>query len=274
VLQGGSQIGDWTLRAKCNAAAGSIEIRAAKLMPGAPVLGFPVGAGQYNPAHYRADEGGGINTAVTPNRPMRYDWEHPRSLLLPVGAGSGLCAASFVPPDPNPVRRCAGNQILVGFDFMTGRAECQTVAGGPCTGERALKYVNNVWVCENAMTDATLDSMAWNRVQVVVPQIATAQTNARIAAVVPGMISTNINNNNNNFVFPRDAQVVADSNAFTNQKFTNMINGATYDLISSSDSTCALLANFTCAAGYYSYGIEARMYTSGNNCRNRCKKIQ
>jgi hypothetical protein len=168
VLQGGSQIGDWTLRAKCNATAGSIEIRAAKLMPGAPVLNFPVGAGQYNPAHYREDEGGGINIVGTSSRPMRYDWEHPRSLLLPVGAGVGLCAAAFVPADHNPVRRCAGNQILVGFDFMTGRAECQTVAGGPCTAERALKYVNNTWVCEKAMTDATLDAMAWSRVQVVV----------------------------------------------------------------------------------------------------------
>jgi prepilin-type N-terminal cleavage/methylation domain-containing protein len=274
VRQGGTQIGDWTLRARCNATAGSIEIRAAKLMPGAPVLNFPVGPGQYNPAHYRVDEGGGINTAVTPNRPMRYDWEHPRSLLLPVGAGVGLCAASFVPADPNPVRRCAGNQILVGFDFMTGRAECQTVAGGPCTGERALKYVNNTWVCENAMTDATLDSMAWNRVQVLVPQIATLQTNARISAQVPGMISREISRNNRDFVAVGDRNIVTQSNTFTQTKFNNMVNGARYDLIQSNDSDCALLRNFTCRDGYFAYGLENRMQTEGNNCRIRCQAIQ
>jgi type II secretory pathway pseudopilin PulG len=274
VRQGGSRIGDWTLRARCNATAGSIEIRAAKLTAGAPVLNFPVGAGQYNPAHYQADEGGGINTQVTPNRPMRYDWEHPRSLLLPVGAGVGLCAAAFTPPDPNPVRRCAGNQILVGFDFMTGRAECQTVAGGPCTAERALKYVNNTWICENAMTDATLDAMAWGRVQVVVPQVATTQTNARIGAVVPGMINTGITNNNNSVVFPRDADTVSQSNTFTQTKFNNMVNGARYDLIQSNDSDCALIANFTCAYGYFAYGLENRMQSEGNNCRIRCQAIQ
>lgn len=167
---------------------------------GAPTVDFPVSGAQYNPAHYVADEVGGQNRAI-PGRQLRYDWEHPKSLLIPLGSG-GLCSQWFAAPINPTAQRCALGSILVGFNGQRRVAICQPFAN--CNGDMAPKYRNGQWFCEQAETTAMLHAVMDNRVNVVQTPAAINIANQRINALVPGMIASRITNNNNNFVLPRD----------------------------------------------------------------------
>jgi prepilin-type N-terminal cleavage/methylation domain-containing protein len=267
---GGSMFGAWTVRARCNVAQQSIEVRAARRTPGAPIVNFPVSGGQYNAAHYVSDEVGGVNRDV-PGRQLRYDWEHPKSLLIPLGPG-GLCSDWFAAPSSPTAQRCAPGTILVGFDGLRKIATCQPFA--TCNGDNAPKYRNGQWVCEQAETTATLNTIMDNRINAVQRQPAINIANQQITTLVPGMITTRITNNNNSFVLPRDTTTITNANSFTQNKFNYMGSGPTITYTESDDSDCANWGRMSCPTGYYAYGFEFRMPSSGNNCRIMCRRIQ
>ncbi len=267
---GGSMFGQWTIRARCNVAQQSIEVRAARRTQGAPIVDFPVSGGLYNPAHYVADELGGVNRNV-PGRQLRYDWEHPKSLLIPLGPG-GLCSDWFAAPTSPTAQLCAPGSILVGFDGQRRTATCQPFAN--CSGDNAPKYRNGQWVCEQAETTATLQTVIDNRIVAVQTQPAINIANQRINALVPGMISTRVTNNNNNFVFPRDTTALNNAKNFTQNKFNYMASNPNITYTESNDSDCAHWGRMSCPTGWYTMGFEFRMPSSGNNCRIMCRRIQ
>ncbi len=268
---GGSMFGSWTVRAKCNVAQQSIEVRAARRTQGAPIRDFPVSGGQYNPAHYVTDEAGGINRAV-PGRQLRYDWEHPKSLLIPLGPG-GLCSDWFAAPSSPTAQRCAPGSILVGFDGLRKIATCQPFAN--CNGDNAPKYRNGQWVCEQAETTATLNTIMDNRINAVQTQPAINIANQRINALVPGMITAKISANNTGFVVPRDATTLTNAKNFTQSKFDYMASSPTITYTRSTPSDCADWGQLTCPNNYFAFGFEFRMPVSASvNCRIMCRRIQ
>jgi hypothetical protein len=268
---GGSRFGAWTVRAKCNVAQQNIEVRAARLNPGAPIRDFPVSGGQYNPAHYVADEVGGVNRDVA-GRQLRYDWEHPKSLLILLGPG-GLCSDWFAAPTNPTAQRCAAGSILVGFDGQRRIASCQPFAN--CSGDNAPKYRNGQWVCEQAETTATLNNVIDNRINAVQTQPAINIANQQINALVPGMITAKINANNTDFVVPRDATTLTNAKNFTQSKFDYMSSSPTITYTESTPSGCANWGRMTCPDSYFAFGFEYRMPVSASvNCRIMCRRIQ
>ncbi len=271
VAASGTVIGQWTVRAKCNTILGRIEVRSARLNPGAPIFDFPVAAGQYNPVHYVADEMGGVN--LVSGRPLRYDWEHPRGDLIDPGR-PGLCADWFAPPAAaNP---CPVGQILIGFNVITGQRTCAPFVAN-CSGDQLPRYINDQWVCQRAIPDSYVEGRTdgvMNAQQGWITNTMTTTSNNIINAVVPGMIDAAINNNNNNVVIPSDQNAYNQATGFTQTKFNNMVNGEIYERRVNGDNSCAQLNNSTCPNGYYLQAVEFKMVTAGSHCRIQCRRIQ
>ena len=281
VAAAGGVIGLWTVRAKCNTVLGRIELRAARLTPGAPILNFPVAAGQYNAAHYIADEMGGVNLVT--GRALRYDWEHPRGDLIEPGR-PGLCADWFVPPAA--VTPCPVGQILTGYNVVTGQRACSPFVAN-CSGDQLPRYINDQWVCQRAIPDSYVEGRTngvMTNQQGWITNTMTTISNDRINAVVPGMIDTAINNNNNNVVIPRDTNAENQARNYTQNRFNYMAsNGDFYERRVSGDNSCALLNNSTCPNGYYLLGVEFKpsyldtdgvtVLQAGSGCRIRCRRI-
>jgi hypothetical protein len=280
VAAAGSVIGLWTVRAKCNTALGRIELRSARLNPGAPILNFPVAAGQYNPAHYVADEMGGVNLVT--GRQLRYDWEHPRGDLIEPGR-PGLCSDWFAPPVA--VTPCPVGQILTGYNVVTKQRTCSPFVAN-CSGDQLPRYINDQWVCQRAIPDSYVEGRTngvMTNQQGWITNTMTTTSNNIINAVVPGQIDTAINNNNNNVVIPRDTTAYNNANSYTQNRFSYMANnGDFYEKWGDGDSYCALLNNTTCPSGYYLMGVEFKVYyldsasmvqAAGTGCRIRCRRI-
>jgi hypothetical protein len=271
VAAAGSVIGLWTVRAKCNTALGRIELRGARLNPGAPILNFPVAAGQYNPVHYVADEMGGVNLVT--GRQLRYDWEHPRGDLIEAGR-PGLCADWFAPPAA--VTPCPVGQILTGYNVVTNQRSCSPFVAN-CSGDQLPRYINDQWVCQRAIPDSYVEGRTngvMTAQQSWIAATMTTTSNNIINSVVPGQIDTAIAQNNTDVVIPGDSRAYTRATDFTKTKFNNMVNGAVYEKRVSGDNSCAQLNNSTCPDGYYLQAVEWKMVTAGSGCRIQCRRIQ
>jgi hypothetical protein len=145
----GGRIGDWTVRARC--AAGGLDIRAARLTPGATGAALDF-TGAYNQSNFFSDEMGGQNAAVG-NRPLRYDWDHPKGRLFTAGL-NGLCPEWFAAPATAVT--CPGQQYMTGFNIMQGTPVCSNdlVARMDNTESRLTGAENRLTGAENRLTGA------------------------------------------------------------------------------------------------------------------------
>ncbi len=95
---------------------------------------------------------GGLNSFVTPPRPLRYDWEHPRRLVVPLSTGaSGLCGSWFGGAAVAAPMSCPTGQEFVGVDFVTRTLICQPRVTLNCDYGQAISGTNpdGTPVCTN-----------------------------------------------------------------------------------------------------------------------------
>jgi type II secretory pathway pseudopilin PulG len=92
VPRSGLVLGPWTLRAYCKTSDGSLDLRAAKLRPGAPsgADDWRSPGSTVNPANFLRDE----MDSNFANASGSYSWNHPKSRLFEAGS-AGLCANRF-----------------------------------------------------------------------------------------------------------------------------------------------------------------------------------
>jgi hypothetical protein len=143
VPSGGGRTGDWTVRAQC--AAGGLDIRAAKMAPSATAAAMNFSAA-YVASNFLSDEMGGNNQNVPGERPLRYDWDHPKGRLFIPGTG-GLCADWFVPPAAATEVNCPAGQYMMGVDFMLKQPVCRPIP--TCTGTGALTFDGAAFQCSS-----------------------------------------------------------------------------------------------------------------------------
>lgn len=138
----GGKIGDWTVRARC--VAGGLDVRAAKLSPGATGTALDFTA-PYVANKFVADEMGGQNAAAG-NRPLRYDWDHPKGRLFTAGT-NGICADWFAPSAAPVGANCPDGHYMTGVNFMMRTPICTPVP--VCTGANALTFDGSVFRCSD-----------------------------------------------------------------------------------------------------------------------------
>ncbi len=159
----GLVVGQWTVRAYCNNGDGSLDVRAAKIRPGAPAAAGDWRTGTVNSANFLRDTMGG-NAVVNGTNAVSYSWDHPKSRLFPTGGG-GLCSNWFA---GTPGGQCSGpNEYVKSIDFNTNLATCRTIPA--CGGELALQWNGSDFTCTaNARSDASISALATNAANAVV----------------------------------------------------------------------------------------------------------
>jgi hypothetical protein len=144
---GSTQIGPFTVRARCNpGATGGIEVRAARLTPAGQASGKKAKNFQAKNSEWF------VRDEVAAN--LSYNWEHPKGLLFAaaapgVPADSRLCREFFVGPPSSADKRCLNpGEMMVGFNTMTQTPICEPVApkvttSTPCPPGTYMRGINN-----------------------------------------------------------------------------------------------------------------------------------
>jgi hypothetical protein len=141
----GLVVGQWTVRAYCRSGDGSLDIRAAKVRPGAPATAIDWPTGTVDPANFLRDTMGG-NAGVGGTNASSYSWIHPKSRLFPAGGG-GLCSNWFA---GTPGGSCAPNQYISNIDFNSNTVTCLPLPPTPpvCAAGMALRFNGTAYTCD------------------------------------------------------------------------------------------------------------------------------
>lgn len=139
VPSGGLNVGQWTVRAYCKSSDGSLDVRAAKLRPGAPAGADNWRTGTVNSANFLQDE----MDSNTANASGTYSWNHPKSRLFATGS-AGLCSNWF---SGTPGGQCSGaGEYVKSIDFNNNKAICGTVP--TCEAGTALRFDGSSFSCD------------------------------------------------------------------------------------------------------------------------------
>jgi hypothetical protein len=158
VPSGGLKVGQWTVRAYCKSSDGSLDIRAAKLRPGAPAGADNWRTGTVDPANFLRDE----MDSNTANASATYSWNHPKSRLFATGS-AGLCSNWF---SGTPGGQCSGpGEYVKSIDFNNNKAICGTVP--TCGGGNALRFDGSMFSCDGNYEQRGKDWGTWAVTQAV-----------------------------------------------------------------------------------------------------------
>jgi hypothetical protein len=148
----GLVVGPWTVRAYCRSSDGSLDIRAAKIRPGAPAGSEDWRTGTVDPANFLRDEMDG-NLA---NASGAYSWNHPKSRLFATGS-AGLCSNWF---SGTPGGHCSGpGEFVKSIDFNSNTAICGTVP--TCPAGNALRFDGSTFSCDGNYEQRAADYANW-----------------------------------------------------------------------------------------------------------------